>query len=100
MRIDPLQAAGQAFVDAEDQYLDAAFRHRQAKRRCDVLELETMVFTQDGRGYEAQCDEARVALRQADAELRASRRRLNEVTDALAEVHPGLAALDELVEDQ
>lgn len=78
MRVNPLQAAGQAYVDAEEQYLVAASRHLQAKRRCDVLELETMVFTEDGRGYETQCDEAREALRQAEAELRASTCRLTE----------------------
>ena len=100
MRVNPLQAAGQAYVDAEEQYLVVASRHLQAKTRCDVLELETMVFTEDGRGYETQCDEAREALRQAEAELRASTCRLNEATDALAQVHPGLATLYEMDEDQ
>ena len=100
MEADPVQALGQAFMDAEDQYFNAARRHRQAKKRCDVLELEVMVFTEDGRGYEAQCNEARAAMNEAAAEREVASRLLNEATDALSEVHPALVALEEMDEGQ
>ena len=43
MRVNPLQAAGQAYVDAEEQYLVVASRHLQAKRRWGLMHDQVSV---------------------------------------------------------